>query len=63
VVLLETQGRAIEVINLAENDKENVLADLTSAIYSFCVQFYRQRRANHKTKTIVKELQANGEDK
>jgi putative resolvase len=36
--LLRGQGRAIEVINLAENGTEDLLADLTSIIYSFCAR-------------------------
>jgi predicted site-specific integrase-resolvase len=54
--LMETQGRAIEVINVAENDKEDLIADLASVIYSFCARLYGQRRAKRKTETIVKEL-------
>lgn len=33
--LLETQGRTIEVVNLAENDQEDVILDLTAIVYSF----------------------------
>jgi predicted site-specific integrase-resolvase len=56
--LLRGQGRAIEVVNLAENGTEDLLADLTSIIYSFCARLYGQRRAKRKTETIVKELEA-----
>jgi predicted site-specific integrase-resolvase len=56
--LLRGQGRAIEVVNLAENGTEEVLADLTSIIYSLCTRLYGQRRAKRKTETIVKELEA-----
>jgi putative resolvase len=55
--LLRGQGRAIEVVNLAENGTEDLLADLTSIIYSFCARLYGQRRARRKTETIVKELE------
>jgi predicted site-specific integrase-resolvase len=54
--LFETQGRTIEVVNLAENDKEDLLADLSSVIYSFCARLHGQRRAKRKTKKIVEEL-------
>jgi putative resolvase len=57
--LLRGQGRAIEVVNLAENGTQDLLADLTSIIYSFCARLYGQRRAKRKTETIVKELEAN----
>jgi putative resolvase len=57
--LLRGQGRAIEVVNLAENGTEDLLADLTSIIYSFCASLYGQRRAKGKTEQLVKELEAN----
>jgi predicted site-specific integrase-resolvase len=56
--LLRGQGRAIEVVNLAEDGTEDLLADLTSIMYSFCARLYGQRRAKRKTETIVKELEA-----
>ena len=54
--LLEQQGRHIEVVNLADNGREDLLADLVAIIYSFCARLYGQRRAKRKTETIVKEL-------
>lgn len=54
--LMEAQGRAIEVVNVAEHDKEDVITDLASVIYSFCARLYGQRRAKRKTEIIVKEL-------
>jgi predicted site-specific integrase-resolvase len=45
--LLTTQGRAIEVVNQAENGTEDSLADLTAIVYSFCARLYGQRRAKH----------------
>lgn len=56
--LLKTQGRAIEVVNHAENSTEDLLADLTSIIYSFCARLYGQRHAKRKTERIVQELEA-----
>lgn len=56
--LLQTYGREIEVVNHAENSTDDVLADLTSIIYSFCARLYGQRRAKRRTETIVKQLQA-----
>jgi putative resolvase len=53
--LLRGQGRAIEVVNLAENGMQDLLADLSSIIYSFCARLYGQRRARRKMQTIVKE--------
>ncbi len=56
--LLKTQGRAIEVVNQAENGTEDLLADLTAIVYSFCARLYGQRRAKRKTEVIVRELEA-----
>jgi putative resolvase len=59
--LFSVQGRVIEVVNPAENDKEELLADLTSIIYAFCARLYGQRRAKRKTEKVVQELQAKEE--
>lgn len=61
--LLELAGRQIEVVNLAENDREDLLADLVSIVYSFAARLYGQRRAKHKTARIVQELQAEEQEK
>ena len=61
--LLELQDRKIEVVNLAENNKEDLLHDLASIVYSFCAQLYGQRRAKRKTERIVEVLkQENGHE-
>jgi predicted site-specific integrase-resolvase len=57
-ILLKGQGRAVEVVDEAGNETEDLLADLTSLIYSFCARLYGQRRAKSKTEAIVKELEA-----
>jgi predicted site-specific integrase-resolvase len=54
--LLELSGRHIEVMNLAENDREDLLADLVAIVDSFAARLYGQRRAKRKTEAIVKEL-------
>ena len=36
--LLKTQGRSLEVVNQAENSTEDLLADLTAIIFSFCAR-------------------------
>jgi predicted site-specific integrase-resolvase len=56
--LLKTQGRSIEVVNQAENSAEDLFADLTAIVYSFCARLYGQRRAKRKTEKIVQELEA-----
>jgi predicted site-specific integrase-resolvase len=59
--LLKGQGRAVEVVNQAENGTEDLLADLTSIIYSLCVRRYGQRRAKRTTDTIMREVEATGD--
>jgi predicted site-specific integrase-resolvase len=60
--LLKAQGRAIDVVNQAENGTADLLADLladlTAIIYSFCARLYGQRRAKCKTEAIVHEVEA-----
>lgn len=56
--LLETQGRTIEVVNVAENDKEDLIQDVASMVYSLCARLYGQGRAKRKTERLVQELQA-----
>jgi len=61
--LLELQGRTIEVVKVAENDKEDLLADLVAIVYSFTARLYGQRRAKRKTERIVRELQTEEKEK
>ena len=56
--LLTTPGRTIEVVNSAENATEELLADRTAIVCSFCARLYGQRRAKRKTEAIVAELEA-----
>src|SRR5260370_21113786 len=56
--LLTAQGRAIEVVNQAENGTEDLLADLTAIVSSFCARLYGQRQAKRKAEVIVRELEA-----
>jgi predicted site-specific integrase-resolvase len=57
--LLAQQQRTIEVVNLAENGREDLLSDLRSIIYSFCARLYGQRRAQRQTEKITAELTTN----
>jgi predicted site-specific integrase-resolvase len=56
--LLELQGRTIEVVNLAENEKEDLIADLVAIVSSFTARLYGPRRAKRKTARMVQALQA-----
>jgi putative resolvase len=60
-MVLRGQGRSIEVVNQAENGMEDVVADLTSILSSFCTRLYGQRRAKRKTEQVVQRLEANGD--
>jgi putative resolvase len=55
--LLTGEGRTLEVVNLTDNNREDLLADLLSRVYSFAAWLYGQRRAKRKTEAIVKQLQ------
>ncbi len=46
------------MVNPAENDQEDLIADLVAIVYSFTARLYGQRRAKRKTERIVQELQA-----
>lgn len=59
--LLEAQGRRVEVVNLAENDKEDMLADLVAIVYAFTARLYGQRQAKRKAERITAELCGEGE--
>ena len=59
--LLTMQDRKIEVIDLAENGKEDLIQDLVSIITSSCASLDGQRRCKRKTERIIVELQ-NGEE-
>lgn len=54
--LLQAQGRTIEVVNLAEDDKEDLIADLVAIVHSFTARLYGQRRAKRTTERIAAEL-------
>lgn len=54
--LLAMQGRRIEVINLADNGKEDLIQDFVSIVTSFCARLYGQRRSKRKTERIIAEL-------
>lgn len=55
-VLLSQAGRSIEVVNLAENNREDLLQDLSSLVYRMCASLYGPRRAKRKQALIGKIL-------
>jgi len=60
-VLLSQQHRTIEVVNLAENNREDLVHDLSSIVYAMCARLYGQRRAKRQQELIGKIL-TGGED-
>lgn len=54
--LFKSIGKSIEVINLSDNNKSDLLEDLTSIITSFCARIYGQKRYKRKTEKIIEEL-------
>ena len=55
--LLGNSDRVIEVVNNLESPKEDLIADFTSVITSFCAKIYEQRRSKRKTEKLIKELE------
>jgi len=54
--LLKLQDRSIEVINLAENGKEDLAQDFVGIVTSFCARLYGQRRSKRRTERIIAGL-------
>lgn len=54
--LLEKQGCQIEIVNVVDNDKEDLMQDLISIITSMCARYYGLRRSKRKTDKIIQEL-------
>jgi predicted site-specific integrase-resolvase len=54
--LLKMQDRRIEVVDLAENGKEDLIQDFVSIVTSFCAQLYGQCRSRRKTERLIAEL-------
>lgn len=60
-ILLNNQGKSIEIINnVEENSKEDLMQDFVSIITSFTARLYGLRRSKRKTEQIIKNLEDNG---
>ncbi len=55
-ILFNQIGKKIEVVNEAENDKQDLMQDFISIITSFCARLYGLRRSKRKTERILKGL-------
>jgi predicted site-specific integrase-resolvase len=56
-VLLNKQGKDIEVVNLAEEERSDIMQDFISIITSFCARIYGLRRRKRKTECLIKCLE------
>jgi len=56
-VLLKKLDKEVEVINLAEERKDDVMQDFGSIITSFCARLYSLRRRRLKTECLIKFLE------
>ena len=56
-VLLNKQGKDIEVVNLAEEEGSDIMQDFISIITSFCARIYGLRQRKRKTECLIKCLE------
>lgn len=49
-------GIKLEIVNLADNGRDELMQDLVAIITSFSARLYGQRRAKRKTEKISQEL-------
>jgi predicted site-specific integrase-resolvase len=62
-VLLSRCGVSLEIVNLAENGRDELMQDLVAIITSFAARLYGQRRAKRKTEKIIATLQSKEDEK
>lgn len=55
-VLLLRLGVQLEIVNLADNGRDELMQDLVAVVTSFAARLYGQRRAARKTERIIAEL-------
>ena len=55
-ILLKSHNKKIEVINLVDNNKEELIQDFVSVITSFCARIYSQRISKRKVDKLINEL-------
>jgi len=56
-MLVSKEGRRVEVVNHAEDEKTDLIHDLMAVIYSFGAKLYGLRRTKRKTEQIIGVLQ------
>jgi predicted site-specific integrase-resolvase len=55
-ILLSRCGIKLEIVNLADNGRDELMQDLIAIVTSFAARLYGQRRAKRKTEKIINEL-------
>lgn len=58
-ILLNKQGKDIEVVNLAAERKDDLMHDFVAIITSFCARLYPIRRRTRKTECLIQSLKEN----
>lgn len=61
-LFLNSHKKRIEVINLVDNNKDDLVQDFVSVITSFCARIYGQRRSKRKAEKLIKELENEGKE-
>lgn len=54
--LFKQMGKEIEVVNVADTDREDLVQDFISIITSYCARIYGQRRNKRRTEELIREL-------
>lgn len=55
-ILLEKTGKKLEIVNLADDSKDELMQDFIAIITSFCARLYGLRRSKRKTEQIIETL-------
>jgi predicted site-specific integrase-resolvase len=55
---MKQRGCAIEIINAATNDRDDLMQDFVALVTSFTARLYGLRRSKRKTERLIQELSA-----
>ena len=55
-VFLSKTGKRIEVVNMAEDNKEDLMQDFVAMVTSFCARIYGLRRTRRQTEKLIESL-------
>jgi len=57
-LLLSRLGIRLEIVNMTDNSRDELMTDLVAIVTSFAAHLYGQRRAKRKTEAIISALQS-----